>query len=88
MVRPQTLTLTSQVRFLCSRQNKLEVSMDNIVQKGWECPKCGAVMAPFKTSCVNCTGHIYVTASSSGLGNIDKHLNEALQLLQKHNEET
>lgn len=25
--------------------------------KGWECPKCGAVMAPFMTSCMNCTGH-------------------------------
>lgn len=24
--------------------------------KGWECPKCEAVMAPLKDCCVNCVG--------------------------------
>ena len=25
--------------------------------KGWECPKCTAVMAPFIPSCINCKGN-------------------------------
>lgn len=25
-------------------------------QQGWECPKCGAVMAPWQSYCVNCKG--------------------------------
>lgn len=28
----------------------------NMLQ-GWRCPQCGAVMAPFERSCINCTGH-------------------------------
>lgn len=29
----------------------------NWIQKGWECPKCGAVMAPHISCCVNCRGN-------------------------------
>lgn len=29
----------------------------NWMQQGWECPKCGAVMAPHKDCCVNCRGN-------------------------------
>lgn len=29
---------------------------NNILQKGWECPKCGAVMSPFTKVCINCRG--------------------------------
>ena len=25
-------------------------------QEGWQCPVCKAVMAPWKPSCINCTG--------------------------------
>lgn len=28
------------------------------VQNGWKCPICQAVMAPWQTHCVNCTGNI------------------------------
>lgn len=28
----------------------------NWMQQGWECPKCGAVMAPTTSCCVNCRG--------------------------------
>ena len=27
-----------------------------VAQQGWECPKCGAVMAPFYPTCFNCNG--------------------------------
>lgn len=30
---------------------------NNILKKGWECPKCGAVMSPFTKACINCTGN-------------------------------
>lgn len=30
-------------------------------QLGWECPKCGAVMAPSEKVCVNCRGNITIT---------------------------
>lgn len=26
------------------------------MNQGWECKKCGAVMAPVQLSCINCTG--------------------------------
>lgn len=26
---------------------------------GWECPKCGAVMAPHVAGCINCKGITY-----------------------------
>lgn len=26
------------------------------IERGWECPKCGAVMAPHMNVCVNCKG--------------------------------
>lgn len=29
----------------------------NWMQQGWECPKCGAVMAPHVDCCVNCRGN-------------------------------
>ena len=29
----------------------------NWMQQGWECPKCGAVMAPSTSCCVNCRGN-------------------------------
>ena len=30
--------------------------MNNFFEKGWECPKCGAVMSPTTSVCVNCRG--------------------------------
>ena len=29
----------------------------NFIERGWECPKCGAVMAPHMNVCVNCKGN-------------------------------
>ena len=29
----------------------------NWMQQGWECPKCGAVMSPNTSCCVNCRGN-------------------------------
>lgn len=29
----------------------------NWMQQGWECPKCGAVMSPSTSCCVNCRGN-------------------------------
>ena len=29
----------------------------NLMQQGWECPKCGAVIAPHVDCCVNCRGN-------------------------------
>lgn len=26
------------------------------IQYGWRCPSCGAVMAPWQSSCINCSG--------------------------------
>jgi len=26
------------------------------IQYGWKCPSCGAIMAPWQNSCVNCIG--------------------------------
>jgi len=37
----------------------------NFVEKGWQCPVCGAVMSPRERVCVNCTGNANIGISSS-----------------------
>jgi uncharacterized OB-fold protein len=32
---------------------------------GWECPKCGAVMAPHMNVCINCTGDKTLNVAST-----------------------
>ena len=34
-------------------------------QTGWVCPKCGAVMSPTTTYCVNCTQANYTITSTT-----------------------
>lgn len=41
-------------------------------EKGWECPKCGAVMSPTTSVCVNCRGYeggttVNVTGTTSNV---------------------
>lgn len=36
------------------------------LQQGWECPKCGAVMSPTTSVCVNCKGHTEISVNTSG----------------------
>lgn len=42
----------------------------NWMQQGWECPKCGAVMSPTTSCCVNCRGN---NSSQSSLSNQTKY---------------
>lgn len=37
-----------------------------ILQQGWECPKCGAVMSPTTSVCVNCNGRAEVSVNGCG----------------------
>ena len=37
----------------------------DLLQKGWECPKCGAVMSPTTSVCVNCRGFTEVSVSTN-----------------------
>ena len=37
------------------------INYEGFAQQGWQCPVCGAVMAPWCSSCINCTGHKNVT---------------------------
>ena len=39
-----------------------EGEVSEVDQRGWVCPKCGAVMAPFMVECVNNKTHIQGTA--------------------------
>lgn len=39
--------------------------MTDFLQKGWECPKCGAVMSPTTSVCVNCRGFTEVSISTN-----------------------
>ena len=38
----------------------------NFLDKGWECPKCGAVMSPTTSVCVNCRGYSATTTITAG----------------------
>lgn len=37
----------------------------DFLQKGWECPKCGAVMSPTTSVCVNCRGFTGTSISTN-----------------------
>lgn len=37
----------------------------DLFTKGWECPKCGAVMSPTTSVCVNCRGFAGVSVSTN-----------------------
>jgi predicted ATP-dependent serine protease len=47
--------------------------------KGWECPICGAVMAPFKGHCINCSGKTMREKTEAEWSNDD--INKARNLL-------
>ena len=38
---------------------------NKFIPQGWECPKCGAVMSPITSVCVNCNGQGQVTVSTA-----------------------
>lgn len=40
---------------------------------GWECPKCGAVMAPHIDVCVNCKGITWTTITTADYGCIHEY---------------
>jgi hypothetical protein len=44
------------------------------IKYGWECPKCGAVMAPHVNVCVNCSGN-HVISINTNAGTISPYLN-------------
>lgn len=38
---------------------------NRFIPQGWECPKCGAVMSPTTSVCVNCNGQAQVTVGTA-----------------------
>lgn len=44
--------------------NTKQIQSSPIREYGWECPKCGAVMAPSERSCINCKGQPKVTITT------------------------
>ena len=48
-----------------------EVNLESLIPEklevryGWACPKCGAVMAPHVSTCVNCSGHVTVSINTN-----------------------
>lgn len=45
--------------------------MKELFEKGWECPKCGAVMSPTTSVCVNCRGFTGVSISTNYISATD-----------------
>lgn len=46
----------------------------NWMQQGWECPKCGAVMSPTTSCCVNCRGNKGGGTATTITNPIDKNI--------------
>lgn len=48
-----------------------EVKLESLIPEkpeikyGWECPKCGAVMAPHVSVCVNCSGNQAISINTN-----------------------
>ena len=40
--------------------NTKQIQSSPIINYGWVCPKCGAVMAPSERVCINCKGQSQV----------------------------
>jgi hypothetical protein len=62
-------------------------------EKGWECPKCGAVMSPFTSCCVNCRGNsggVAITVNGLNTPSIydTKYFCEDINAPAKESEET
>ena len=59
----------------------------NLLAQGWECPKCGAVMSPTTSCCVNCRGNNSFQSSLSGQqrydDDYDYEMPTAQQILNK-----
>ena len=45
----------------------MDTNKINWMDKGWECPKCGAVMSPTTSVCVNCRGNHYNISNEKDL---------------------
>ena len=49
----------------------------NWMERGWECPKCGAVMSPTTSVCVNCRGNHHNISNEKDLQEeVKKYLGE------------
>ena len=57
----------------------------NWMQQGWECPKCGAVMSPTTSCCINCRGNNSFQSSLNSQAKCDEceDLLTAQQILNK-----
>lgn len=42
------------------------VHAEKFIQQGWECPKCGAILAPHQNYCPFCTKSVSTFGSGSG----------------------
>ena len=58
----------------------------DLIEKGWECPKCGAVMSPTTECCVNCKGISEYTITCDFDSNFKEILSRALEQDRKLNE--
>lgn len=42
-----------------------EIGASNVIEQGWQCPVCKAVMSPRERMCVNCRGiNLYGTTTT------------------------
>lgn len=42
------------------------INADKFIQQGWECPKCGAILAPHQNYCPFCSKTVISFGSGSG----------------------
>ena len=47
-----------------NKSNKPDSTSTSALPMGWICPKCGAVMSPYQSYCIKCSGNWEITYST------------------------
>ena len=78
--------MASKKKLTTQFENFKNQCKDFVSEEGWICPKCGAVMAPWKPNCINCTGNEITITQIDPMLNFKLNQKVISQILNKGEE--